>query len=552
MNDQTISQDSTAQMGVGDYMTKFRKMPKEEAAGFIAGEEEKAKIAKEGVGKAEKQAESKLIQQYGPSLYSKPMEEFKPSQETLSGFAALGSLMMVAGTMMGSKGRLAGIGAMNNIAGMLKGYQSGRKDLYEQERQQFEENMKVQERNRADIKEAFNLALKMAPTNLRGAEEFLNKTFASKGMSVPQAMLKSSGVMHTIDVVGGALDKANTTSNQIAKTIGPAERIAIAQYGAEQTAQSEAQKAARQKLLDESLIAEREATRSKTEAETQSKKDAAVRKGLSEQEYNTALALSKNPENITTEQERDLVAALTGTVYPVNKQPKADEVVGQRKFVKGIIGDEAKDLSAKELAKVASTIEASKLSFDLADAVQKTPEAAGVIGRTLSWFDKLRVSPTDEANPDILAAQAASDPTLFEGVPQDKISEVQNIQKIVVDVINARALAASGGSRMLISEFNAQKGVLGLQNLSPTSAPYVYRSLGTRDVKNLRQYGLSDDAIKKIIDSSQPRPKPSTSAGSIPAGLPENSQLIGKSSNGKSYVYQSPDGKKYAVPIEAQ
>lgn len=236
MNDQTISQDSTAQMGVGDYMTKFRKMPKEEAAGFIAGEEEKAKIAKEGVGKAEKQAESKLIQQYGPSLYSKPMEEFKPSQETLSGFAALGSLMMVAGTMMGSKGRLAGIGAMNNIAGMLKGYQSGRKDLYEQERQQFEENMKIQERNRADIKEAFNLALKMAPTNLRGAEEFLNKTFASKGMSVPQAMLKSSGVMHTIDVVGGALDKANTTSNQIAKTIGPAERIAIAQYGAEKKA----------------------------------------------------------------------------------------------------------------------------------------------------------------------------------------------------------------------------------------------------------------------------------------------------------------------------
>ena len=236
MNDQTISQDSTAQMNVGDYMTKFRKMPKEEAAGFIAGEEEKAKIAKEGVGKAEKQAESKLIQQYGPSLYSKPYEEFKPSQESLSGFAALGSLMMVAGTMMGSKGRLAGIGAMNNIAGMLKGYQSGRKDLYEQERQQFEENMKVQERNRADIKEAFNLALKMAPTNLRGAEEFLNKTFASKGMSVPQAMLKSSGVMHTIDVVGGALDKANTTSNQIAKTIGPAERIAIAQYGAEQKA----------------------------------------------------------------------------------------------------------------------------------------------------------------------------------------------------------------------------------------------------------------------------------------------------------------------------
>ena len=222
---------------LGDGYSNLDQAGKVAAAGsFLKSRDEADKTAK---GEAGKRAESQIISEFGPSLYSKPYEEFKPSQESMSGFAALGSLMMVAGTMMGSKGRLAGIGAMNNIAGMLKGYQSGRKDLYEQERQQFEENMKIQERNRADIKEAFNLALKMAPTNLRGAEEFLNKTFASKGMSVPQAMLKSSGVMHTIDVVGGALDKANTTSNQIAKTIGPAERIAIAQYGAEQKALAE-------------------------------------------------------------------------------------------------------------------------------------------------------------------------------------------------------------------------------------------------------------------------------------------------------------------------
>ena len=203
---------------LGDGYTNLDKAGKVAAAGsFLKSRDEAEKAAR---GEAGKRAEGQLISEFGPSLYSKPYEEFKPSQESMSGFAALGSLMMVAGTMMGSKGRLAGIGAMNNIAGMLKGYQSGRKDLYEQERQQFEENMKIQERNRADIKEAFNLALKMAPSNLRGAEDFLNKTFASKGMTMPQAMLKTSGVMHTIGTVNGALDRADDITKKIADSLG--------------------------------------------------------------------------------------------------------------------------------------------------------------------------------------------------------------------------------------------------------------------------------------------------------------------------------------------
>ena len=256
---------------LGDGYSNLDQAGKVAAAGsFLKSRDEADKTAK---GEAGKRAESQIISEFGPSLYSKPYEEFKPSQESMSGFAALGSLMMVAGTMMGSKGRLAGIGAMNNIAGMLKGYQSGRKDLYEQERQQFEENMKIQERNRADIKEAFNLALKMAPTNLRGAEDFLNKTFASKGMTMPQAMLKTSGVMHTIGTVNGALDKADNITKQIAESLGYQGvtsrkdiEARIAAQAAGTAAQSAAEKDARQKRLDESLIAEREAA-AKSKAE---------------------------------------------------------------------------------------------------------------------------------------------------------------------------------------------------------------------------------------------------------------------------------------------
>ena len=203
---------------LGDAYTKLDPPAKAVAAGsFLKSRDEADKAAR---GEASKRSESQIISEFGPSLYSKPIEEFKPSQETAAGFAALSSLMMVAGSLFGGGGRLAGIGAMNNIAGMIKGYQSGRKDLYEQERQQFEENMKVQERNRADIKEAFNLALKMAPTNLRGAEEFMSKVFMSKGMNIPHEMIKTSGFTHTAGVRLGAVDRADNITKLIADSLG--------------------------------------------------------------------------------------------------------------------------------------------------------------------------------------------------------------------------------------------------------------------------------------------------------------------------------------------
>jgi hypothetical protein len=314
---------------LGDGYSKLDQAGKVAAAGsFLKSRDEAEKAAR---GEAGKRAEGQLISEFGPSLYSKPYEEFKPSQESMSGFAALGSLMMVAGTMMGSKGRLAGIGAMNNIAGMLKGYQSGRKDLYEQERQQFEENMKIQERNRADIKEAFNLALKMAPTNLRGAEDFLNKTFASKGMTMPQAMLKTSGVMHTIGTVNGALDRADDITKQIADSLGYKGvtsrkdlEARIAAQAAGTTAQSAAEEAAlkKRKELATTQLEEKKLSGSGLTPEQQLKED---------QDRKLAEALAADPSKITTNPDRDLVIKYTGKVFDVVDKPKTVKEIAQQK-----------------------------------------------------------------------------------------------------------------------------------------------------------------------------------------------------------------------------
>ena len=247
MSDPAIVQDGASQIGLGGFTPE------------MAGEEVTLKAQKERMKQAQSQAtkrgEAEIMSQYGPIL-SKPYEEFKPTQETMSGFAALGSLLMVAGGMMGTGGKMAGIGAMNNIAGMLKGYQTGRQDLYEKERQQYESNMKAFEKNHALMKEAFDRALKMAPYNLTKAQNQLRTELTALGAKIPAAAVDKHGLIQTANdhsVYSANLD------NQLRSLSGIDKRLTeIEAAKAVGQATSATEKDARQKRLDESLIAQRE------------------------------------------------------------------------------------------------------------------------------------------------------------------------------------------------------------------------------------------------------------------------------------------------------
>ena len=512
MDDVTKS-DPLASM-LGDGYSNLDKAGKVAAAGsLLKSRDEAEKAAK---GEAGKRAEGQLISEFGPSLYSKPYEEFKPSQESMSGFAALGSLMMVAGTMMGSKGRLAGIGAMNNIAGMLKGYQQGRKDLYEQERQQFEENMKIQERNRADIKEAFNLALKMAPTNLRGAEDFLNKTFASKGMTMPQAMLKTSGVMHTIGTVNGALDKADDITKQIADSLGykgVTSRKDLEARIAAQTAGTAAQAAAeeaalkKRKELATTQLEEKKLSGSGLTPEQQFKKDQT--QAWADNLYDQFQKTGKPPVLKTMEEQQAYAYLHKGAPFVTTEdagEKKLQPIKGQVRYVSNFIGkDEAESLGEKQIPTVGSTLEAATLAYKLSAAIKETPEAAGALSNVYNWIDKYRINkPQDmEVNPQVLANSINSDKSVFidpktgKDFAPDKIARIREINKLAVDVINARALAASQGTRLLISELNMQKAVIDPANMSAQSAFLVFKDLADRDLQSLERQGLSDKGIER-------------------------------------------------------
>jgi len=155
----------------------------------------KAQQKKEEAAKSERSKASIAQIEAAEGGYSKPAPEFKPTAETASGLMGLMSLVAAAGGILGGKGRTSGLMAINAASGMMEGYNKGRSELYEQQRQMFDEHMKSWEQNRKLVKEAFDRALRIAPTNLTLAQETLNRDLIAMDLKPLAAINKTSGPM---------------------------------------------------------------------------------------------------------------------------------------------------------------------------------------------------------------------------------------------------------------------------------------------------------------------------------------------------------------------
>ena len=223
------------------------------------------------------------------------------------------------------------------------------------------------------------------------------------------------------------------------------------------------------------------------------------------------------------------------------------EVKGQVEGLKNYIPEsEIKKLGPKEVVAVSTKLEAAELTDELATLVQQNRQAAGLVGSFYKNFDKFLPERYDSqdasAATDIINREA--DKLEKSGVPKDEVTQARLIAKKAVDVINARALAASGGGRVLVSELRLQKDVLGLEGLSPTSAVGVYRGLAESDRKSTKRYGINTDTIKRTQAPAEKsaEAKPSEAKLSIPKapeGVPAGAQY---SPSQKKWWWKKPDG----------
>jgi hypothetical protein len=71
-----------------------------------------------------------------------PRPEFHPTKENLASLGALFSMVSTLGMIVGASGKMGANNSMNAMTGMLKGWQAGRKDLYEKELKEFDKEYK--------------------------------------------------------------------------------------------------------------------------------------------------------------------------------------------------------------------------------------------------------------------------------------------------------------------------------------------------------------------------------------------------------------------------
>ena len=99
-----------------------------------------------------------------------PYPEFHPTQENAASLGGLFSMIATMGVMLGSSGKFSALNAMNSMSGMMKGWQAGRKDLYEKEYKEFKTNFDRIKQIREDLRKDLEDYYKLAPYDKEAAQ----------------------------------------------------------------------------------------------------------------------------------------------------------------------------------------------------------------------------------------------------------------------------------------------------------------------------------------------------------------------------------------------
>jgi len=133
--------------------------------------------------------------------------KFEPSQENALSLGSLFSLVATMGIMLGGSGKQSANNAMNAMTGMLKGWQTGRKDVYDKELKLYEKEMKRIELERKNLQTKLERLATLRVAD-RDAAFALENEIASQYPGVIAAKVRNN----TIDTVFQFVNSLNTTA----------------------------------------------------------------------------------------------------------------------------------------------------------------------------------------------------------------------------------------------------------------------------------------------------------------------------------------------------
>ena len=133
--------------------------------------------------------------------------EFKPTQDNAMDLGALFSVIATMGVALGGTGKLSAMNSLNAMGGMLKGWQSGRKDLFAKEQTIFDkETNRIEKINNKLLKDLEQLQ-KLRVSDKEGALLLAAEISATNPGIIAQQL------------ASGRLDVAADTAHQVSNSI---------------------------------------------------------------------------------------------------------------------------------------------------------------------------------------------------------------------------------------------------------------------------------------------------------------------------------------------
>jgi hypothetical protein len=121
--------------------------------------------------------------------------DFQPSEENKAALIGLFGLIGAIGAFGGGKSYGSALGAMNAMGGMLKGYQQGRKDLFEREKAEFDKHIIAVKQHNDEVTKAFARAKEAAKSNLGAAQAKLVSELTALGATIQAKEVREKGLV---------------------------------------------------------------------------------------------------------------------------------------------------------------------------------------------------------------------------------------------------------------------------------------------------------------------------------------------------------------------
>jgi len=123
---------------------------------------------------------------------------FKPSQETFIGMSSLAGLIAFVGSAMGQQGRQSGKAAIDSMTGMMKGYQTGRQDVFRREQIEFDKNIQTMKAMNDKLLKDLTLAQEEMKFNFSKGQANAAVAIAGYAGPVTKATFENQGIGKTL------------------------------------------------------------------------------------------------------------------------------------------------------------------------------------------------------------------------------------------------------------------------------------------------------------------------------------------------------------------